>query len=146
MAMMHVTRDEEWLLAHMADPVAIAPGVRNASDPAPRPALSRFEAQAAVSYLRRLHAGMRQPEITNQERLAASTYARTCVVCHKISGEGGTVGPDLSLVGRRRSADEIRQVIEDASMVYGDSVMPAFRDRLAPEQIAALSMYLASRQ
>ena len=76
MAMMHVTRDEEWLLSHMADPVAIAPGVRNASDPAPRPALSRFEAQAAVSYLRRLHAGIRPPETTDVERLTADELSR----------------------------------------------------------------------
>ena len=41
----------------MADPVAIAPGVRNAQDPAPRAVMSRFKAQAAVAYLKRVHAG-----------------------------------------------------------------------------------------
>ena len=30
-----ITKDNEWLLSHMADPVAIAPGVRSERDPAP---------------------------------------------------------------------------------------------------------------
>ncbi len=146
MAMMHITRDEEWLQSHMADPVAIAPGVRSDSDPAPRPMLTRFEAQAAVAYLRRLHARVPPPETTPEVRLAAMTYARTCVVCHKSSGEGGTVGPDLSEVGARRSEEEIRLLIEDPAAVYGKSSMPRFKGRLSEEQIAALAKYLAQRK
>ena len=77
---------------------------------------------------------------------AALTYAETCVVCHKISGDGGTVGPDLTHVGSRRDAETIRAIIDDASMVYGDSVMPAFGTRLSAEQIAALVAYLSARR
>lgn len=146
MAMMHLTKDEEWLLSHMADPVAIAPGVRSDEDPAPRPMLTRFEAQAAVAYLRRLHARVEPPDTTPDVVLAARTYARTCVVCHKISGEGGTVGPDLSDVGLRRDLETIRSIIEDPSAVYGKSSMPRFKGRLTDEQIEALSAYLAERK
>lgn len=32
LAITRITKDEEWLLAHMADPVAIAPGVRSETD------------------------------------------------------------------------------------------------------------------
>ncbi len=143
-----LSKDNEWLLSHMADPVAIAPGVRTAQEPAPKPVMSRFNAQAAVAYLKRVHAG--DPVPTNVDetvKLAALTYAETCVVCHRISGEGGTVGPDLTFVGRRRPEKEIHDFIEDPEAMMGEpSVMPAFGTRLKPEQIDALAKYLAARK
>ena len=64
----------------------------------------------------------------------------------QISGEGGKLGPDLTHAASRRDAKGIREVIEDASTVYGESVMPVFKDRLSDEQISALVAYLASRR
>jgi len=139
-------RDEEWLLNHMVDPVAIAPGVRTVDDRPPPSAMGRFGAQAVVAYLRRAHAGMDPPRLEPSVRLAAMTYASTCVVCHRISGEGGTVGPDLTDVGARRDAADIRAVIEDAPAALGDSSMPVFRDKLTAAQIDALASYLANRK
>ena len=141
-----ITKDEEWLLTHMADPVAIAPGVRTVSDPAPKPVMSRFQAQAVVSYLRRMHAGAVAPAVSHEMHIAATTYADICVRCHMISGEGGKLGPDLTHVGKRRPASEIRDVIEDATAVYGDSAMPTFRGKLSEEQFASLVAYLAARK
>jgi len=143
-----ISKDTEWLLSHMADPVAIAPGVRTAQEPAPKPVMSRFKAQAAVAYLKRVHAGDPMPaRVDDTVKLAALTYAETCVVCHRISGEGGTVGPDLTLVGRRRPEAQIHAFIEDPEAITGEpSDMPAFGKRLKPEQIDALAKYLASRK
>jgi ubiquinol-cytochrome c reductase cytochrome b subunit len=146
LAITRLSKDEEWLLSHMADPVAIAPGVRLATDPAPKPVMSRFQAQAVVAYLRHVRAGAAPPAVSDEVQLAATTFANICVVCHKMSGEGGSVGPDLTHIGRRRSADEIRNVIEDASLVYGESTMPTFKTRLTAEQIGALAAYLAARK
>ncbi len=129
----------------MADPVALAPGVRSTQDPAPRPMMSRFKAQAVVSYLRRAHAGRPHPVVDEAGRLAALTYAETCVACHKIGGDGGSMGPDLTQVGARRDAATIKAIIEDASQVYGETAMPPFRNRLTPEQVDALTNYLATR-
>jgi ubiquinol-cytochrome c reductase cytochrome b subunit len=141
-----LSKDAEWLLSHMADPVAIAPGVRSVSDPAPTPVMSRFQAQAVVSYLRHVRAGATPPAITDEVRLAATTFANICVVCHKMSGEGGALGPDLTRIGARRSPDEIRDIIEDASQFFGETTMPAFRNKLSAEQIAALVNSLAARK
>jgi ubiquinol-cytochrome c reductase cytochrome b subunit len=143
-----LSRDNEWLLAHMADPVAIAPGVRTDAEPAPKPVMSRFKAEAVVAYLRRLHSGGRAPDVGDDVRLAAQTYAENCVMCHKVSGDGGTVGPDLSLVGRRRDEAFIRAMIEDPVAATGnkDSVMPDFKSQLSAEQINGLARYLASRR
>lgn len=146
LAQTRVSRDEEWLLSHMADPVALAPGVRSEQEPAPRPMMSRYKAQAVVSYLRRTHAGAAHPSADDAGKLAAITYAETCVACHKIAGDGGTMGPDLTSVGARRDAATIKAIIEDASQVYGETAMPPFKTRLKPEQVEALSNYLATRK
>lgn len=146
LAQTRITRDEEWLLSHMADPVALAPGVRSAQEPAPRPMMSRFKAQAVVSYLRREHAGRVHPAIDEAGKSAALAYAETCVACHKIGGDGGTMGPDLTHVGARRTAAAIKAVIEDAPAMYGETAMPRFKDRLTPAQIEALANYLAGRK
>ena len=138
-------RDEEWLLNHMVDPVAIGPGVRTAEDRAPHSVISRFGAQAVVMYLRRTRAGLDPPPLEPSVRLAAITFASTCVACHRISGDGGTLGPDLTSVGERRDAVGIRAIIEDAKAALGESSMPAFRDKLTPAQIDALASYLATR-
>jgi cbb3-type cytochrome oxidase cytochrome c subunit len=63
-----------------------------------------------------------------------------------MSGEGGSVGPDLTHIGARRTPDELRDVIEDASQFFGESTMPTFKNRLTPEQIGALVNHLASRR
>ena len=148
LAITRLSKDNEWLLSHMADPLIIAPGVRNPKDPSPPPVMSRFKAQAAVAYLKRVHAGDPLPtNVTDTVKLAAQTYAETCVVCHRISGEGGTLGPDLTLVGRRRAEKEIHDFIEDPEAMTGEpTVMPAFGTRLKPEQIDALARYLAGRK
>jgi mono/diheme cytochrome c family protein len=148
LAITRLSKDNEWLLSHMADPMVIAPGVRAMRDPSPQPVMSRFKAQAAVAYLKRVHAGdPLPPHVDDTVKLAALTYAETCVVCHRISGEGGTVGPDLTLVGQRRPEAEIHAFIEDPEVIMGEpSVMPPFARRLKPEQIDALARYLASRK
>lgn len=147
LAITRVTKDDEWLLAHMADPVAIAPGVRTEEDPAPSPVLTRMQAQAVVAYLRKARAGARVPDnLSEEDRLAAGTFSAMCIGCHKIAGEGGTAGPDLSTIGQRRDVASLRQVIADPRSEYPDTSMPMFRDRLNAEQITALAQYLARRR
>ena len=121
-----ITKDEEWLLAHMADPVAIAPGVRSESDPAPAAQLTRSQAQAVLAYLRRIRAGADPPALADDDRLAALTFSTACAGCHKISGEGGESGPDLSQVGRRREAESIKRIIREPTSEFPDTLMPSF--------------------
>jgi ubiquinol-cytochrome c reductase cytochrome b subunit len=147
LAITRVTKDDEWLLAHMADPVAIAPGVRGEDDPAPAPQVTRMQGQAVLAYLRRVRGGARPPQnIGAEDRLAAGTFAAMCVSCHKIAGEGGSSGPDLSKVGSRRDVTSLRALIMDATSEYPETIMPRFRDRLNAEQINSLAQYLAKRR
>ena len=43
-----------------------------------------------------------------------------CAQCHKFAGEGGTVGPDLSGVGRRLPPRDVLESILDPSKVIAD--------------------------
>jgi mono/diheme cytochrome c family protein len=68
------------------------------------------------------------------------------VACHKLDGQGGTVGPNLSKVGSRRDYETIRAIIEDPLSNYDQSEMPPFGDKLPKEQIQAMARYLATRK
>jgi ubiquinol-cytochrome c reductase cytochrome b subunit len=146
LAATRITKDEEWLLAHMSDPVAIAPGVRTEDDPAPPAQMTRFQAQSVLAYLRRTRAGAIPPELTEDERIASVTFAGMCVGCHKIAGEGGESGPDLSRVGARRDAAAIRRIVKDPTTEFPDSLMPPFGERLTEQQLSALVNYLSARR
>jgi mono/diheme cytochrome c family protein len=146
LAITRITKDEEWLLAHMADPVAIAPGVRPESDAPPPPLLTRSQAQSVLAYLRRIRAGADPPQIAEDERLAAITFSTACAGCHKVAGEGGESGPDLSHVGGRRDPASIKRIIRDPTSEYPDTMMPPFGERLSEQQVNALVQYLSKRR
>lgn len=140
-----ITKDEEWLLSHMADPIALAPGVRDEANPAPDAAMTRIQAQSVVAYLRRIRAGALPPALADEDRAALATLGTSCLGCHRVSAEGGTSGPDLTHIGARRTAESIRQVIVDPSTEYPNTTMPKFGTRLSPEQLDMLARYLAKR-
>ena len=141
-----ISKDEEWLLAHMADPVAIAPGVRTETDPAPTPHMTRFQPQAVIAYLRRIRAGADPPPISHDDRLATTMFSNICAGCHTIAGEGGKHAPDLSHVSSRREAVAIKRIVRDPTSEFPDTMMPPFGERLSEEQIDALVQYLAKRR
>ena len=76
-----------------------------------------------------------------------------CTGCHKINGEGGAIGPDLTHVGGRLSANLIREsiLLPDAKTAKGfekfKGVMPkTFGHQLTGEQLEALVQFLASHK
>ena len=76
-----------------------------------------------------------------------------CTACHKISGEGGAIGPDLTQVGSRLSANLIRESIlqPDAKTAKGyekfKGVMPkTFGHQFTAEQLEALVQFLAGHK
>jgi mono/diheme cytochrome c family protein len=76
-----------------------------------------------------------------------------CTGCHKINGEGGAIGPDLTHVGARLPANLIREsiLLPDAKTAKGyekfKGVMPkTFGHQLTGEQLEALVQFLASHK
>ena len=76
-----------------------------------------------------------------------------CTACHKISGEGGAIGPDLTRVGARLPANLIRESIltPDAKVAKGfekfKGIMPkTFGNQLTGAQLEALVQFLAAHK
>ncbi len=73
-------------------------------------------------------------------------YASNCYGCHRIEGmSDGTIGPDLSEVGRKFKIDYIYARIKDPKSVLATSIMPRF-NMLNDEDIKALVIFLKSRK
>ncbi len=140
-----ISRDDDWLRFHMADPVAIGPGARP-PEQSFVPVLDDDQARAVLAYLRRLRAGALAPLVAPASARPLLMLGTRCVACHAIDGDGGAIGPELTHIGARRDAETIRQIITDPNSVYGDSMMPVYGPRLGPEVIAELAAYLATRK
>ncbi len=78
----------------------------------PKPANRESYAQSALSPFQRTKA-----EYLLRERLP-------CLGCHRLDGEGGIVGPDLSAIANRRSAEFIRRMIYDPQATLPGTIMP----------------------
>jgi ubiquinol-cytochrome c reductase cytochrome b subunit len=68
-------------------------------------------------------------------------YDRGCVACHRISGYGGTRGPDLTAVGTRRGSAEMA-----VSILGSGRNMPSYAAYLTPDELNALIAFLLSRK
>jgi mono/diheme cytochrome c family protein len=79
-------------------------------------------------------------------------YGRTlyrqegCFICHQLSGEGGKVGPDLTVEGvRGRTEDWLIGHFKNPSAYTPGSIMPAFKN-LTEEQLKALTVFPQARK
>jgi cytochrome c551 len=71
---------------------------------------------------------------------AQAVFKQNCVSCHGVNLEGG-VGKNLQKVGSRLTADLITTTITN-----GHGGMPPFQGKLKPEEITALSVWLAAKK
>ena len=69
-----------------------------------------------------------------------------CFMCHQLDGEGGTLGPDLSVQGtRRRSDDWLIGHFKNPPAYTKGSIMPSFKN-LTEDQLHALVVFLQSQK
>ena len=135
------SRGAEWLKGHVMDPEVIAPGLREPPAGAP----DERQVAAIVAYVHRL---ARDPYsgVSSQAETVGAVFARYCVGCHVIDGDGGKDGPELSHVGSKHDEAFFRRLIADPKSVKPDAEMPSFAKRLTPEEIEAVARYLAARR
>jgi ubiquinol-cytochrome c reductase cytochrome b subunit len=142
MADMRLKRDAEWLRAHVADPEIIAPGTRKP----PAGGMSQSQGRAVASYMHKVRGGGNPPEIAGESRTAILVFGRWCGNCHIIDGEGVKQGPDLTRAGEKRDAKWLREWITDPESIDDLADMPAFEDKLSPDELTAIANYLAARK
>lgn len=134
-----ITRPPDWLAGHVADPIAIAPGVRDA------PQTNEFEVAAIVAALGRMRAEQ-PPAVEPEAARALLAFNRECLACHRLDGVGGADGPDLSTIGSKATAADIERRVINPFDVEVDPQMPAFDGVLTPEEIRAVAAWLARRK
>jgi mono/diheme cytochrome c family protein len=85
----------------------------------------------------------RQPQSPElQGRAVFNGY--NCQQCHRVGYEGGTLGPDLSYVGFRKSSAFLEMWLTDPGKWKHNTVMPNFH--ISPGLRAPLVAYLSSLQ
>jgi ubiquinol-cytochrome c reductase cytochrome b subunit len=132
------SRGAEWITSHVADPEVIGPGLRE--PPAPK---TEREVAAIVAYVRKLSRAP-YPGFDTPTETAAVVYARFCIGCHILNGDGGEDGPELSSIGRKHDAAFMKRLIADPEAVNPDAEMPSFKSRLSSDELEAISTFLAS--
>jgi hypothetical protein len=130
-----------WLRNHVVDPEVIAPGIRATASPA-----HERDVAAIVSYLQRAGLGGTIPEVSDATRRAMVTFARHCIGCHVLDGDGGSDGPDLSHVGRERDAAWLARWIARPTDIRPDAEMPAFAKELSERERTEIAMFLSHRR
>jgi cytochrome c oxidase subunit 2 len=76
------------------------------------------------------------------ERGRQAFIQQGCYGCHTIGAVGTPIGPDLSRIGRRYSASDLRRWLRDPESVRPKAHMPVLE--LTEEEIAALAEFLGS--
>jgi mono/diheme cytochrome c family protein len=138
---MRITKDFEWVLAHIRDPDTITPGSRKP----PPGGMRESQARSVISYLQHLRAGGTMPPAVEHKQ-GILVYGGWCGSCHIIDGEGVKNGPDLTRIGAKRDAKWLRDWITDPGAVDEKADMPAFGDRLSPDELTAVVNFLAARK
>lgn len=81
----------------------------------PRARLEPTEVRLVADYVKAL--GQRPREVLPGDPVRGAALYRSeqaaCVSCHTVHGRGGAIGPDLSDIGRRRSAAYLRRALTD---------------------------------
>jgi mono/diheme cytochrome c family protein len=127
--------DGQQLEAYLQNPHAMVPETLH-----PKLLFTEEELNALTEYLGTLGARVSFTEA------APGLYDQYCAACHALGGSGGTLGPDLSTVGARRSLGFLEAFTSDPSSVMAGTTMPAFKGRLTPEQIRDIAAYLANQK
>ncbi len=133
----NVGRDlsKEQITAYLENPHAMVPESLH-----PKLLFTSEEKEALAEYLATLGAQYQYSE------RAPELYAQNCSSCHMLNGEGGTIAPNLTNIGDRRSINFLESFTSDPKSVLPGTTMPAFKEKLSAEQIKDIAAYLYSQQ
>lgn len=161
------TDAEAYLIESLVTPeIFLVPGYPKMMPPAMKPPanMSLAEVKAIVAYLQTLGGAEVSVKIDAADIQAAKAAGPVhkgkelmgthgCIGCHKVEGEGGEVGPELTKVGETRSPEEVMKKIVDPSVWttqgYAAGIMPADLGKSIPEgerhEIVAYLMGLSGK-
>ncbi len=74
---------------------------------------------------------------------AAVFQSKGCMNCHALHGTGGTFGPALDLVGRKKTLEEIEHYIKDPKGVNPKAMMPPQKE-LSARELEEVAKFLSN--
>jgi nitric oxide reductase subunit C len=74
---------------------------------------------------------------------AAVFQTKGCMNCHSLQGTGGTFGPALDTVGRRKTGEEIEHYVQDPKSVNPKAQMPPQKE-LSRREVEEVAKFLSS--
>ncbi len=77
-------------------------------------------------------------------KTGAEAFQGECARCHKLNGEGGTKGPDLSRIFQKRKESYIRDYTMDPRSIKPDGTMPPAK--ISERELDLLIAYLKQQQ
>jgi ubiquinol-cytochrome c reductase cytochrome b subunit len=91
-------------------------------------------------------AAVEGPPLSSVQRAGRALYqSQQCGGCHRIAGQGGEEGPDLTTVGLRHSAGWMHSFMETPARFHEESRMPAYGPpAMTHQEIEELAQYLAT--
>src|SRR5215470_10347040 len=82
------------------------------------------EQRQLIAYVRSLSRAAPASSVGDPQK-GSAVYQRTgCASCHVIKGEGGTTGPELTIIGTQRGPDYLRQAIVDPAAALPHGTLP----------------------
>ena len=73
------------------------------------------EVWAIVAYLKSVSTVGEEVSAVGDATRGREIFEATCTRCHRVAGEGGTMGPDLSSIGRVRTRDALGRSVREPS-------------------------------
>jgi mono/diheme cytochrome c family protein len=90
-------------------------------------------------------AGPAKPPASSLVAAGKAVYAKNgCANCHAIGGKGGKSAPDLSAIGKTKTAKWLEDQIKDPKSHNPDAKMPGYEDAIKDKDLKALVAYLQS--
>jgi cytochrome c2 len=88
--------------------------------------------------------GGQMDAIAQEVKLGNDVFVKNgCLGCHKVGDEGGSIGPELTLIGQRMTMDQMSALIRNPQAVKPDARMPA-QSSISDQDMAYLVRYLST--
>jgi putative heme-binding domain-containing protein len=82
------------------------------------------EQRQLMAYVRSLGRTARAANVGDVQKGSAVYQRSGCASCHVIQGEGGTAGPELTIIGTQRGPDYLKQAIVDPAAALPHGTLP----------------------
>jgi len=132
-------RNAGWMIDHFKNPAAVRPGTSM-----PPISLGTEQMNSLSAFLLKLNpdnAGSLLNDTPEYAIQGAMVFEHSsCVNCHRVNGNGTSVGPPLNGLGRRRTRTWVKEHFADPRKLSPGSIMPVYK--FSPADLENLTSYL----